>query len=52
MVAAMDVYTLWHQQAIRVKEPVEQRGSPAFGSRVTLAANGTVADLGLCGCVD
>lgn len=51
-VAAVDVCTLWHQQAIRVKEPVEQRGSPALGSRVTPAANETLADLGLCGCVD
>lgn len=52
MVAAVDVCTLWHQQAIRVKEPVEQRGSPALGSRVTPAANEAAADLGLCGCVD
>ncbi len=52
MAASVDVCTLWHQQAIRVKEPVEQRGSPALGSRVTPAANETLADLGLCGCVD
>lgn len=52
VVASVDVCTLWHQQAIRVKEPVEQRGSRALGSRVTPAANETLADLGLCGCVD
>lgn len=52
LVASMDVCTLWHQQAIRVKEPVEQRGSRALSSRVTPAANETPADLGLCGCVD
>lgn len=53
MGASVDVFTLWHQQAIRVKEPVEQRSSgPALGSRVTPVANETLADLGLCGCVD
>lgn len=49
MVASMNVCTLWCQQAITVKEPVEQRDSHALWSHVTPAANKTLADLGLRG---
>lgn len=52
MLASVDVFTLWHQQAIRVKKQLEQGDSFTLGSRVIPVANETLADLGLCGCVD